>query len=64
MSELALGFQVLSFCYGLRSEFIVKCYMRRTFISGFTGSVGIVVVTKDKAALWTDGRSFLQAEKH
>ncbi|KAK4378963.1 hypothetical protein RND71_000825 [Anisodus tanguticus] len=30
---------------------------------GFTGSAGTVVVTKDKAALWTDGRYFLQAEK-
>lgn len=37
--------------------------MRRTFISGFTGSAGTAVVTKDKAALWTDGRYFLQAEK-
>lgn len=34
--------------------------MRRAFISGFTGSAGTAVVTKDKAALWTDGRYFLQ----
>ncbi|XP_004298108.1 PREDICTED: xaa-Pro aminopeptidase 1-like [Fragaria vesca subsp. vesca] len=47
-----------------KSEFIAKCYMRRTFISGFTGSAGTAVVTKDKAALWTDGSYFLQAEKH
>ncbi|KAM1802148.1 hypothetical protein ACFX11_033653 [Malus domestica] len=46
-----------------QSEFIAECYMRRTFISGFTGSAGTAVVTKDKAALWTDGRYFLQAEK-
>ena len=37
--------------------------MRRAYISGFTGSAGIVVVTKDKAALWTDERYFLQVEK-
>ncbi|MED6181984.1 Aminopeptidase P2, variant 2 [Stylosanthes scabra] len=37
--------------------------MRRAYISGFTGSAGTAVVTKDKAALWTDGRYFLQAEK-
>ncbi|KAJ0078498.1 hypothetical protein Patl1_22629 [Pistacia atlantica] len=46
-----------------QSEFIAECYMRRTFISGFTGSSGTAIVTKDKAALWTDGRYFLQAEK-
>nr|GMD45351.1 probable Xaa-Pro aminopeptidase P [Ipomoea batatas]GMD46844.1 probable Xaa-Pro aminopeptidase P [Ipomoea batatas] len=46
-----------------QSEFIAECYMRRAYISGFTGSAGTAVVTKDKAALWTDGRYFLQAEK-
>ncbi|PON76408.1 Creatinase [Parasponia andersonii] len=46
-----------------QSEFIAECYMRRTYISGFTGSAGTAVVTKDKAVLWTDGRYFLQAEK-
>lgn len=46
-----------------QSEFIAECYMRRVYISGFTGSAGTAVVTKDKAALWTDGRYFLQAEK-
>ncbi|XP_030504788.1 aminopeptidase P2 [Cannabis sativa] len=46
-----------------QSEFIAECYMRRAYLSGFTGSAGTAVVTKDKAALWTDGRYFLQAEK-
>ncbi|KAE8668858.1 long chain acyl-CoA synthetase 7, peroxisomal-like isoform X1 [Hibiscus syriacus] len=46
-----------------QSEFIAECCMRRAYISGFTGSAGTAVVTKDKAALWTDGRYFLQAEK-
>ncbi|XP_071725503.1 aminopeptidase P2 [Rutidosis leptorrhynchoides] len=46
-----------------QSEFIAECYMRRAYISGFTGSAGTAVVTRHKAALWTDGRYFLQAEK-
>ncbi|KAJ3705435.1 hypothetical protein LUZ61_009140 [Rhynchospora tenuis] len=46
-----------------QSEFIAECFMRRAFLTGFTGSAGTAVVTKDKAALWTDGRYFLQAEK-
>ncbi|KAF9623922.1 hypothetical protein IFM89_006649 [Coptis chinensis] len=46
----------------IKSEFIAECFMRRAYISGFTGSVGTAVVTKDKAALWTDGRYFLQVD--
>ncbi|XP_073005199.1 aminopeptidase P2 [Typha latifolia] len=46
-----------------QSEFIAECFMRRPYITGFTGSAGTAVVTKEKAALWTDGRYFLQAEK-
>ncbi|CAA0815562.1 Metallopeptidase M24 family protein [Striga hermonthica] len=46
-----------------QSEFIADCYARRAYISGFTGSAGTAVVTKNKAALWTDGRYFLQAEQ-
>ncbi|GMH41895.1 hypothetical protein BSKO_09805 [Bryopsis sp. KO-2023] len=34
---------------------------RREFISGFTGTAGTAVITPEKAALWTDGRYFLQA---
>lgn len=44
----------------LQSEFIAECFMRRAYLTGFTGSAGTAVVTKDKAALWTDGRYFLQ----
>ncbi|XP_020272756.1 probable Xaa-Pro aminopeptidase P, partial [Asparagus officinalis] len=46
-----------------QSEFIADCFQRRAYISGFTGSAGTAVVTREKAALWTDGRYFLQAEK-
>ncbi|MCE2516858.1 MAG: aminopeptidase P family protein [Alphaproteobacteria bacterium] len=33
---------------------------RLAFISGFTGSAGVAVVTKDKAALFSDGRYTIQ----
>ncbi|MBE6013225.1 MAG: aminopeptidase P family protein, partial [Lachnospiraceae bacterium] len=33
------------------------------FISGFKGSAGTVVVTKDKAGLWTDGRYSIQSRE-
>ena len=44
-----------------QSEYLPAYWQTRRFISGFTGSAGLVVVTKDKAALWTDSRYFLQA---
>ncbi|TPX77230.1 hypothetical protein CcCBS67573_g01472 [Chytriomyces confervae] len=46
-----------------QSEYIAACDGRRAFISGFTGSAGLAVVTHKEAALWTDGRYFLQASK-
>ncbi|RWS28994.1 aminopeptidase-like protein, partial [Leptotrombidium deliense] len=46
-----------------QSEYISNSDRRLAFISGFTGSAGTVVITLDDAALWTDGRYFLQAEK-
>ena len=36
---------------------------RRPQVSGFTGSAGTAVFTREKAALWTDGRYFLQANQ-
>lgn len=45
-----------------QSEYVGEYFKARRFISGFTGSAGTVVVTKDKAGLWTDGRYFIQAE--
>jgi len=44
------------------SEYVGEFFKCRQYISGFTGSAGTVVVTLDKAGLWTDGRYFLQAE--
>lgn len=45
------------------SEYPADCFKRRQWISRFTGSAGTVVVTTDKALLWTDGRYFLQAQQ-
>ena len=42
-------------------EYVPERWKSRRWISGFTGSAGIAVVTTDKAALWTDSRYFIQA---
>lgn len=44
------------------SEYVASYFKSREFISGFTGSAGVVVVTSKEAGLWTDGRYFVQAE--
>ncbi|XP_076445429.1 xaa-Pro aminopeptidase 1-like isoform X2 [Babylonia areolata] len=44
------------------SEYPALSDQRRGFISGFTGSAGYAAVTLTQAALWTDGRYFLEAE--
>ncbi|KAF9167479.1 hypothetical protein DFQ26_004432 [Actinomortierella ambigua] len=46
-----------------QSEYVAPCDNRRAYISGFTGSAGLAIVTTDVAALWTDGRYFLQASQ-
>ena len=43
------------------SEYLPEYYRERSWISGFTGSAGTVVVTQQEAGLWTDGRYYLQA---
>lgn len=43
------------------SEYVNDYFKCREYITGFTGSAGTAVITKDAAGLWTDGRYFVQA---
>ena len=45
------------------SEYVGAHFKSRAFLSGFTGSAGTLVVLPESAALWTDGRYFLQASQ-
>ena len=45
-----------------QSEYIGNYFQGREYLSGFTGSAGILVIFKDEACLWTDGRYHIQAE--
>ena len=45
------------------SEYVGEYFKCRKFITGFTGSAGTAVVTRDDAGLWTDGRYFVQAAR-
>ncbi|MBQ0065336.1 MAG: aminopeptidase P family protein [Firmicutes bacterium] len=44
------------------TEYVASYFACRKYMSGFTGSAGVMVVLAQKAALWTDGRYFIQAE--
>ena len=43
------------------SEYAAEHFHAREYFSGFTGSAGTLVVRREEACLWTDGRYFIQA---
>ena len=45
------------------SEYVAEHYKAREYFCGFTGSAGTLVVRAEDAALWTDGRYYIQAAK-
>ena len=45
------------------SEYVHAYFQCRAWASGFTGSAGTLLVGREAAWLWTDGRYFLQAER-
>ena len=45
------------------SEYIADFFKTRQWLCGFTGSAGTLVVGREEAALFTDGRYFIQAER-
>jgi Xaa-Pro aminopeptidase len=45
------------------NEYLPACSERLAFVTGFTGSAGLALVAKDKAAVFVDGRYILQAPK-
>lgn len=44
------------------SEYLPDYWKIRQWLTGFTGSVGTLLITQDIAGLWVDGRYWVQAE--
>ena len=44
------------------TEYLPDYWQCRAWLSGFTGSVGVIAVSLDDARLWADGRYWIQAE--
>ena len=43
-----------------QSEYLPDCWKHRAWLTGFSGSMGEVLIGARKAGLWTDGRYWLQ----
>lgn len=62
MEEKGIDIYVVPTADFHQSEYVGEHFKARKYITGFTGSAGTAVITKEEAGLWTDGRYFLQAE--
>ena len=63
MQEYGIDYYMMPTSDFHNSEYAADFFKAREYFTGFTGSNGTVVVSKDWAGLWTDGRYFIQAEK-
>ncbi|MCF6335053.1 MAG: aminopeptidase P family N-terminal domain-containing protein, partial [Spirochaetales bacterium] len=63
MKSEGIDAYIISGCDPHQSEYTAGRWATRRWITGVTGSAGLVVVTMDKAGLWTDSRYYIQAEE-
>ncbi|MGL4737317.1 MAG: aminopeptidase P family protein [Cellulosilyticaceae bacterium] len=63
MKEMDLWAYIIPSADYHQSEYVAEYFKGRAYLSGFTGSAGTVVITREEAGLWTDGRYFIQAAK-
>lgn len=63
MKENNINYYIIPTDDDHQSENVGEYFQARKYFSGFTGSAGTLLVTQDKAYLWTDGRYFIQAVK-
>lgn len=63
MEEENIDYYIIPSSDSHQSEYVAEHFKGREFISGFTGSAGVLLVGLKEAFLWTDGRYFIQAER-
>jgi Xaa-Pro aminopeptidase len=61
LSRLGLAGFILPRADRHQNEFVAPCEERLAWLTGFTGSAGVIVVLAERAALFVDGRYTLQA---
>ena len=62
MEEQGIDFYMMPTADFHNSEYVSDYFKVREYFCNFTGSNGTLLVWKDGAGLWTDGRYFIQAE--
>lgn len=62
MKEREIDFYIIPSNDYHQSEYVEDYFKCREWLSGFTGSAGVIVVSQEEVGLWTDGRYFTQAE--
>ncbi len=63
MQKLGIDAWIVSGSDPHQNEYLAPRWGIRAWITGFTGSAGIVVITMKEAGLWTDSRYFIQADE-
>lgn len=61
MKHADIDCYIIPTCDFHNSEYVSEFFCVRKYFSGFTGSAGTLVMWADEAALFTDGRYFIQA---
>ncbi len=62
MKDHGLGGYIIPRTDEFQSEYVAPYAERLEFLTGFTGSAGLAIITNDKGAFFTDGRYTLQAQ--
>lgn len=62
MKEAGVDFYMVPTADFHNSEYVDAYFKVREFLCNFSGSNGTLVVSQERAGLWTDGRYFIQAE--
>lgn len=62
LKEESIDFYIVPTADFHNSEYVGSYFKMRSFLSGFTGSAGTLIVSENEVGLWTDGRYFVQAE--
>ncbi|MGF6364237.1 Xaa-Pro aminopeptidase [Aequitasia blattaphilus] len=61
MKEAEIDFYIVPTADFHQSEYVGEYFKARKFMTGFTGSAGTIVVSREEVGLWVDGRYFIQA---
>ena len=61
MSKRGISIYIVPTADFHESEYVGDYFTARKYMTGFTGSAGVAVITMTEAGLWTDGRYFVQA---